>query len=405
MFDRKLLLRVMLWSLGIAAVTGVLAILTGGEEVIGRVTGTALVTAVACLLMLAAAKLVDNQSSRPAGLLAMVAILTEFLLAVVVTWGVDSIWLPDRYQENLFFTLLCVAWAAIPAVGVMKLGANATHSVAARVGLGLCGAYLGASLVALWLPGRFWNYEELWGTAVLLFLAMPVFVVMLLGVGVEPGRHWRWVGVVSGIAACAMGLWGIWTKPDSDETVFICVTSVPLVVALANIAVRCPLKPGQSWLRIATIAAIIVTAAIVDIAVIIDPTSAFEDLFIRLGGATGILASCGLLALAILGRLNRQVDYEPLTGRIVEMSIHCPRCSKKQTIAVGAAACCDCGLRIHTRIEEPLCPGCGYLLYRLESKNCPECGTDLATNGATAGGGHQPEGSAGVSPTNSPARR
>ena len=68
---RTTLLRVMLWSLAIAAVTGVVAVLTQSGAVAWRVVGSGLTTAVASGLMLAASRLVDREKSRSAGLLGM----------------------------------------------------------------------------------------------------------------------------------------------------------------------------------------------------------------------------------------------------------------------------------------------------------------------------------------------
>ncbi len=377
MIERKWLLRLMLWSLGLAAVMGVVAVLTGTEDLTGRVIGTALLAAVACLMMLATTRMMDKATTRPAGLLGTWTVLVEFLLGLAAIWLTSSAFRIFD-DDELFITMVCVAWAAVPAMWLIKLSATPAYRAATRVGLGMCAGYFGISMLATWLPGPYWRHDEWWETAWVLFLANPVFVVTLLGFGVESGRHWRWIGVASGVVACVMALWGIWNESKHGPAGLICVSSVAIVVAMMNIIARCPLKPGQVWLRAATLAAVVATAFVIDVAAIIDPSSSStEELFFRLGGATGIVSACGLMALAVLARLNRQVDYEPLTGRILEMTLHCPRCDKKQTVQIGDAQCCDCQLRIHTRVEEPRCPGCGYLLYRLTADQCPECGVSL----------------------------
>ena len=42
----------------------------------------------------------------------------------------------------------------------------------------------------------------------------------------------------------------------------------------------------------------------------------------------------------------------------------------------GPARCAECGLHITISVEEPRCT-CGYLLYHLESDQCPECGRTI----------------------------
>ena len=103
----------------------------------------------------------------------------------------------------------------------------------------------------------------------------------------------------------------------------------------------------------------------------------------RCMAASGIVTGCGTLALAVLARMNRRVDFEMEGGALTEIVVVCPRCRKKQSLTIGDATCSGCQLRISTRVEEPRCPTCDYLLIGLTSTRCPECGTEIAETAAT----------------------
>ncbi len=102
-----------------------------------------------------------------------------------------------------------------------------------------------------------------------------------------------------------------------------------------------------------------------------------NDIFARLIGAISIATACATSAVGVLARINRGVDAEPGAFEMVNVSMSCPRCQKKQTLPLGDSRCGGCDLRIHIRVEEPRCTECGYLLYKLTSESCPECGTAI----------------------------
>ncbi len=130
-----------------------------------------------------------------------------------------------------------------------------------------------------------------------------------------------------------------------------------------------------------TVVAGILTAGLVDLMIASDRLlhlGRYETSILWRGiGASGILAGCGTLALVVLAVLNRQIDYEPGSKEMLSLFLACPRCGKKQNLAIGESSCVACDLRISTRIEEPRCRKCGYLLYKLTSDRCPECGEAL----------------------------
>lgn len=108
------------------------------------------------------------------------------------------------------------------------------------------------------------------------------------------------------------------------------------------------------------------------------------DLMSRIAAAAGIVTACGTLALCVLFRMNRKVDFEPISTDLAEISVVCPRCGKKQAILLEDSVCVGCKLRISIRIEDPRCPQCDYLLYGLESDRCPECGQVISAGAIKA---------------------
>jgi len=71
----------------------------------------------------------------------------------------------------------------------------------------------------------------------------------------------------------------------------------------------------------------------------------------RLAGAAAIMAGCGTLALLVLARVNRRVPLPELSvADVRQVTLICPRCGRKQTIAIESGACAACGLGIAVRL-------------------------------------------------------
>jgi len=210
-------------------------------------------------------------------------------------------------------------------------------------------------------------------------------VLCLVDAGTPRWRRWRSIGLVAAGVASGMWLCDIWIGAGSDPgfVIFVTLTCAAAVIAHASLASLCPLTAGQRWMLWGTVAAATLTAGLVDLVTA-------GDRLLHLGrnetsilwrgiGASGILAGCGTLALVVLAALNRRIDYEPGSKEMLSLFLACPRCGKKQNVAIGEARCVACDLRISTRIEEPRCRKCGYLLYKLTSDRCPECGETVGS--------------------------
>jgi hypothetical protein len=162
--------------------------------------------------------------------------------------------------------------------------------------------------------------------------------------------------------------------------------SLAVALAHANLALRIPLKSNQHWLATGAIIATVTTGVSLSAAAV--PDDLFGNvrdagLLYPLAAAAGIVACCGTLALLVLALLNRKVQTRAQPHDLRQITLQCPRCDRKQTLAIGDGVCAGCGLRIHTAVHEPRCPNCDYLLYGLSSDRCPECGTPISLHGAT----------------------
>ena len=386
---RIVLLRVMLWSLGLSAATGVLAVLLQGGDLVWRVVGTGFTTAVACGLLLRASTLVDHEKSRPAGLLGMAGVIVEFLMALAQIWEAPRNLWGFSWEFELGLTMLFFGLAVVLIMSFLKLLQEPYGQIAARVGVVVTLATFVTLMIGTWAPARLFNHDEWWQTGGAIALFGLLTVLSLIGLGTGDRRYWRWGGITASIIACAMWLVEIWVGPASDLgfVIFCVLLSVGAVVAHANLSLFCPLTPEQRWVRSGTIAAAMLTAGLTDLVIIDDRFSVIPvdvNVLGRFASAAGIVTGCGTLALCVLARLNRKVDFEPFSPELSEITVVCPRCRKKQPIRIGDSACAACELRISIRIEEPRCPQCDYLLHGLTSDRCPECGAAIGAE-ASAG--------------------
>jgi hypothetical protein len=244
-------------------------------------------------------------------------------------------------------------------------------------GLGVTAAFFVVALIASWAP-RQW-VEQWWATAWTIAIFGALLAAALVGVGTGDRRHWRWLGVAASAVAAYLLMIETWTRKGDWET-FSLFVAASLYVAYANLILRVPLKPRQRWLLTGTLIAGGATAVLSELIVF----GLDDEITTRSTAAVAILASCGTMALAVLARLNRRVDYEPLPREMLHITLVCPNCRKKQSLELGGAACKSCGLRIEVRIEEPRCTECNYLLYMLTSDQCPECGAPIRNRPASA---------------------
>lgn len=376
---RRHILRGVLASLAITAVAGVTAVLFS-SGVVWRLTGAGLVTAVACLLVLWLTSMADRSPDRPGALVGVVAVGVEYVLFLMLLWDVH-VALPGRWDETeLLATAGVLPVATVSAMIFLKMFRKAGGRIAAYTGLAATGAALLSALIAIWVPqgGRSQIATDFW------LMAVAVGGLGLLGAGALHGlgadrRHWRWVGVAATLVAAVMATVGIWSHRNSGGEHLNLVVTIAFCVAAANILCRIELRPHQQWLRWSTLG----TGALAAGLWVAIAYGARADEMIRLCAASAIPATFGGLALAVLERLNRR-GVESMPREMQTITVFCPRCRKKQTLQLGADTCKACQLQIEVKAQEPSCEKCGYLLYKLTSDRCPECGEPIATPAAAA---------------------
>ena len=370
---RKLVLRIMLASLALAALAGASAVFAASRELVGRIVLTGICTAVACGLLLAASWLVDSEKSRPAGLLGMAAIVAEYIVALLLIWFESF---NNSSFEPVWLTALAIFLAAPPAMLFLRL-ATPTRDPGAVAGVVISTACFALMMIGNWFPfgsqydatGRWWATSGI--TAGYGLLA----VCCLAGIRTHR-RPWRWVGILATLAACAITIVALWKDLHSGGGLLTVIIGIAVVIAHANLAMLVPLHGSQRHLRTATTLAVIATTIFVDIDSIWDNFEPDQP-FARLAEASAILAGCGSLALLVLARINRKLPA-PVATEIKAITIICPHCQKKNTVPLGESACPSCRLNFQIQVHEPRCPTCDYLLYGLPSDRCPECGTVIS---------------------------
>lgn len=346
MFDQKVLFKVMLWSLGAAAVLGVIAVLTASFEVVGRVTVTAVLTsAVAAFLWQAAVRL---EQSEAATKMAQTGAILFYLFALGGIWN-------NGNEVKLWVTgFTCLACLTVASSGwAMQRRADYRYTglvvaVASMVS-GVCW------LIAIW-GEQFDSKITMTGFAIAGWSAATA--VCLVGLGTEPARHWRWIGAGAAIGGLLLSEYAIFQRiaPKWVGDWLTVIGSIAAVVIHALLCYASRSAPTQLTIRLVAIASTTVTALLVDMIVL---GKIVEDHFIlRMTVAAAIVASTSTIATAfIIQRSWKQSQLEAVDrdrppvlglGRVAEfrtLRIECPRCNQINTMSVGGSICPHCELR------------------------------------------------------------
>ena len=195
---RRHIIKGILVSLGAAAVAGILGVLIS-NDVIMLVMYSAATTAVAALLLMPLAGMVDRPQMRSAGLLGVILVIVEYLLSVAMIWDLQrALSGRGRNDEELIMTAFLIVGCGIPAMMALRgLHRDSTYR-AARVGLALTTAVFTIAQAAIMIPGSEWRLRESLGQTSMTLAGFGLIIVAAL-VGFKKGdrRYWRWVCVLN----------------------------------------------------------------------------------------------------------------------------------------------------------------------------------------------------------------
>lgn len=323
----------------------------------------------------------DVADDAPA--LARLRLKRWFLRTLVISLGACAFvavlaLLLGRFTETTARILLTLGALALHSGVAMACTATLERRLWPRLstlGLAVFGLNLAVLLACIWWPG---GLGDPLGRALLTTAALLGYYVLAIPSAdlLERGRFAPLP--LAGQLACAAGflmlLVCIWAS-DTENVAFGKATATAAFAggALAHTCLILRIPGGRTlgWLLAATLASAWLVALMATLAVWLEP---MNELFFRFFGAAGVIAACGTLSLLILAKLRQVGTAGQLQTTPATITLHCPRCTTAQTVAAGNAQCGTCGLKLRIEIEEPRCARCGYLLWNLPQRRCPECG-------------------------------
>jgi hypothetical protein len=372
MNNRKVQLGIIMGIIALAVTAGGAGMLLGTREAIAPATFSAILTGVACGLLIWFGRLYESPQTRFSGITLTTGTVVCFLLILCDVWQFGG-WQLSELLEGLAFSLGLTALLGALFLWVGQLRGGRAAGI---VGVVIAACGLAGMLVATWIT---FARDSFGIQDRVIESALTVDGIGLLVVGALLGMHrhrpWRWIGVAASVALLGVSLHAIWYRYSSPELIMPGV-SIAGMVAYLNFILQLDIRPSLFWPRSLAIGATAAALGMGD-ASAWSVSGQYADAFNRIAGAMGIIAGGATLAVVIATRIGRKTRDVAPPVEIKEISLTCPSCSAKQALPIGESACGTCGLKIFIRLEMPRCPNCEYSLLMNPSDRCPECGTEL----------------------------
>lgn len=140
------------------------------------------------------------------------------------------------------------------------------------------------------------------------------------------------------------------------------------------------------WPRLITIVFVFCLAGFITLTILVEPRYS-EELYFRIIGILSIIVVAGTITTPVMQKVAGLNQAASVQSTRLEVQIRCPRCMTTQTMSTGHSRCVQCRLKFQIDIQEPRCPQCDYVLYRLTKPVCPECGCALGPEEMPASSG------------------
>jgi len=378
---RKIAIRVLLASLALAALSGLaILFLPSSSSIIGRLIGTAVLTALASACFLISLKALESKLYRVLGMSAGGLVCFIYVCAICAIW-LDALRLSNLSEKLAFTALLALGCGAVGLVGTACFS-HRKICLAGKVLAGLWSAILLCWLVHVWFFGSRLFREE---TFLYILVPLQYYSVVFALVLVHPHWWYRVFAFAVAFVSCVCLQAGLILTDGHLEEIEALLNIVLFtgwlsgVLAIWNVITYRPSKHAMVWCERST--ALLVALALASFCglvwhnLVVGSPRLTPELLVRMSTGFGILAPTALVAL-VIGRKIRTNAFLHAGSSKLEAS--CPRCKLPVSVPQGKAHCANCGLAFFLKMGSAGCRKCNYdLSGSLDSGACPECGEPI----------------------------